>query len=155
MIISPLELIEGLDNPFKVYAGKYGFIGGSSAAEFADEIKRRGLEKLVPVNSVLPTFTILLTTIGQMNLQSQDVLIGNIVKRLPADWRKACVVEFVSRTELPVGYTLRINRRVLALEAGLATGGRSVLTLQSASTEMELMETKITEELHRFMSGGR
>jgi uncharacterized RDD family membrane protein YckC len=144
------DLIDGLDRPFEYYADLHGFHGLRSWEIFSTGLKRKGLLGYVPSHGELPVYSVMLTTRGQLNLAAQDVLTENLIRFLRPRGYNACTIEFVSRTDLLGLLTLRVTRRVVAIDilrSLSADKAQMVVVVDSPHLNVQLMSPDLSEEM--------
>jgi len=144
------DLIDGLDRPFEYYADLHGFQGLGSWEIFSTGLQRKGLLGYVPSHGELPVYSVMLTTRGQLNLAAQDVLAENLIRFLRPRGYNACTIEFVSRTDLLGLLTLRVTRRVIAINIlrGISADKvQMVVLVDSPHLNVQLMSSDLPEEM--------
>jgi uncharacterized RDD family membrane protein YckC len=150
------DLLDGLNEPFKYYADLHGFHGFRSLDNYRDELARRGLQDVQAREDVAPTYSILLTTTGQISTNAQDAIVRNLLTWIGKNGRRACIVEFVSRTDVLGLLTFRVVRRVLAVEIDRTPPLRSVVvTVPAKAIGLSIVSSSFSEELIRMTGGDR
>ena len=124
-----------------------GIPGFIPISKFKSQLEERGVNDLVNSSELVPTYSITVTTWGQLSADFQEDISRQLMKWLGAKNLRVCVVNFVSRTSLLNIITVRISRGSMLLNIDLRQEGRSVvLIIPTGINGITLFTSHMAEE---------